>query len=448
VRKTLAGLLGTVLALFGAVAVDCLPGAYGQINEMKRDPAWERLEAALPALDAALIDAAIARYGESKDKALTVRVTRYGKYLANKVNWWNRDLKFRLVVLGDAKTARAISLPGGSLLVTEKLARALANDEELAAVLSHQLGHAATRQLLGRLKENAQVVAWLQRRDRDAANHVLDHLFSIEYDNDDEQYADDAAIRCLYQAGDDPKALAVLPDLLRRVHATEMLATHPPYQDRVAILDRDAGRILHQDRWGLQYALAAVPRIAAKFGGIVSDDASKRMSRIGRRLVVNASDRMGADPISFTLLADTGTVNAFAMPTGQIFITRGLLQRLKTDGELAAVLSHEIVHTFMDDLTRMEKRDGESREAWIGRMEIVAVGVKHDQNEESYALLDGTMLMMDSGYDPRVMLQVMKALDKASAFAQFHPASPRREEFIEKTIRKRYPGGVPSGLKR
>ncbi|NIN35007.1 MAG: M48 family metalloprotease, partial [Gammaproteobacteria bacterium] len=46
---------------------------------------------------------------------------------------------------------------------------------------------------------------------------------------------------------------------------------------------------------------------------------------------------------SFTVL-DSPEVNAFALPGGFIYITRGLMAYLNTEGELAAVLGHEIGH--------------------------------------------------------------------------------------------------------
>jgi predicted Zn-dependent protease len=46
----------------------------------------------------------------------------------------------------------------------------------------------------------------------------------------------------------------------------------------------------------------------------------------------------------FHVLQDDQTINAFALPGGQIFITRGLLDNLSTEGEVAGVLGHEIAH--------------------------------------------------------------------------------------------------------
>jgi len=44
------------------------------------------------------------------------------------------------------------------------------------------------------------------------------------------------------------------------------------------------------------------------------------------------------------VLQDDQTINAFALPGGQIFITRGLLDNLSTEGEVAVCLGHEIAH--------------------------------------------------------------------------------------------------------
>ena len=43
-------------------------------------------------------------------------------------------------------------------------------------------------------------------------------------------------------------------------------------------------------------------------------------------------------------VVDADDINAFAVPTGYIFVTRGLLESLETDDELAAILAHEIAH--------------------------------------------------------------------------------------------------------
>ena len=65
------------------------------------------------------------------------------------------------------------------------------------------------------------------------------------------------------------------------------------------------------------------------------------VSGIGMR-IAKASERPNL-PWSFTVLDDS-TVNAFALPGGPIFITRGILTYMTSEAELASVLGHEIAH--------------------------------------------------------------------------------------------------------
>ena len=93
--------------------------------------------------------------------------------------------------------------------------------------------------------------------------------------------------------------------------------------------------------------LQAAPEMSGQYGGMDSDPgANARVESIGRE-IVQKSDAGKADwKFNFHLLADRGTVNAFALPGGQVFITRALYDLLQTDGQLAGVLSHEIGHVI------------------------------------------------------------------------------------------------------
>ena len=67
---------------------------------------------------------------------------------------------------------------------------------------------------------------------------------------------------------------------------------------------------------------------------------------VGRRIVQESDARRSpyVGNYHFYLLNDPDTVNAFALPGGQIFITRGLFDKLDDEAELAGVLGHEIGH--------------------------------------------------------------------------------------------------------
>ena len=84
------------------------------------------------------------------------------------------------------------------------------------------------------------------------------------------------------------------------------------------------------------------PKALAQFGGHYPDrDAEAYVERVGNR-VKNASE-LKDQPFTFTLL-DSDVVNAFALPGGYVYVTRGLLALTNNEAELAGVLGHEIGH--------------------------------------------------------------------------------------------------------
>ena len=90
-------------------------------------------------------------------------------------------------------------------------------------------------------------------------------------------------------------------------------------------------------------AIGAETRVALlkEYGELKDPVLTQYVTNIGRRLVA-VSDRPRLDYV-FTIL-DADLINAFAAPGGFIFITRGLMEAVQSEGELASVLAHEIVH--------------------------------------------------------------------------------------------------------
>jgi len=85
--------------------------------------------------------------------------------------------------------------------------------------------------------------------------------------------------------------------------------------------------------------------MAAQFGGLgPSASDQQRVQQIGAVLVQKTPAHTTPYEFAHHLLADTQTVNAFALPGGQVFITRALYALLKSDAELAGVLGHETGH--------------------------------------------------------------------------------------------------------
>jgi predicted Zn-dependent protease len=85
-------------------------------------------------------------------------------------------------------------------------------------------------------------------------------------------------------------------------------------------------------------------RILASYGGAYDDP--KLEALIGKTVdrLVAASDR--PDQAYRVTILNSGAVNAFALPTGQLYVTRGLIALASDTSELSSVLSHEMAHVL------------------------------------------------------------------------------------------------------
>ena len=93
--------------------------------------------------------------------------------------------------------------------------------------------------------------------------------------------------------------------------------------------------------------LQSAPQMAAQFGGLSKNaEAMALVKETGAGWWRKSVAAKSPYQYDFHLLADGRTVNAFALPGGQIFITGGLMRLLRTPGELAAVLGHEVGHVI------------------------------------------------------------------------------------------------------
>jgi beta-barrel assembly-enhancing protease len=222
--------------------------------------------------------------------------------------------------------------------------------------------------------------------------------------------------------------------------------------------------------------LQAAPEMAAKMGGAV-DPARSALARlvkeVGQRLVErsDASRSPYVDNFHFTLLDDPETVNAFALPGGQVFMTRGLIEKLDNEAQVAGVLGHEIGHVIgrhaaehmaqgqLGQMLAAAVAIGASGERGRGRQAgMVAAMVnqmaqlRFSRDDESEADDFGLKYMAQAGYDPTAMLDVMRVLQEASKGAHppeilaSHPLPATRIDAIKRYLEQTYPNGVPSNL--
>ncbi|HCN36457.1 MAG TPA: peptidase M48 Ste24p, partial [Bacteroidetes bacterium] len=93
--------------------------------------------------------------------------------------------------------------------------------------------------------------------------------------------------------------------------------------------------------------LNTAPQMMLEFGGELRDKKINALiDRVGQKIVKSTEASNSPYEFEFHVLADDKTVNAFALPGGQIFITYGLYKLLDSEDQLAGVLSHEIAHVI------------------------------------------------------------------------------------------------------
>lgn len=98
------------------------------------------------------------------------------------------------------------------------------------------------------------------------------------------------------------------------------------------------------------------PGILREYGELQAPAVQQYVARIGRQLAAR-SHRPGLD-YHFTVL-DSPILNAFALPGGYVYVTRGLLAELNNEAELAGVIGHEIGHvTARHGVTRYTQQAG------------------------------------------------------------------------------------------
>jgi predicted Zn-dependent protease len=157
-------------------------------------------------------------------------------------------------------------------------------------------------------------------------------------------------------------------------------------------------------------------------------------------------------------VVDDPAVNAFALPGGFIYVTRGLLAHITNEAELASVVGHEIGHvTARHTAAEMSKQQLMGLGLAVGSMassQIAkyagaanqALGIlylKFSRDDESQADQLGLRYMRRADYDPRQMPEVFRMLDRLTTaeggarlptWLETHPSPANRVDAINRQI--------------
>src|SRR5512138_124868 len=179
----------------------------------------------------------------------------------------------------------------------------------------------------------------------------------------------------------------------------------------------------------------AAPEMEQQYGG---EDPSQNdqaiVDQVGNKIVQSSPASQTPYQYDFHLLADSQTINAFALPGGQVFITRALYDLLQSEGQLAGVLGHEIGHVVArhsaEQIAKAELTQGltgaavlatydPNNPSSVGSAQVAAligqlITLKFSRDDELEADKLGVCFMTDTGYHPQDMIGVMKILQSVS----------------------------------
>ncbi len=199
------------------------------------------------------------------------------------------------------------------------------------------------------------------------------------------------------------------------------------------------------------------PQIETALGGRLGDEnLQSYIDGVGQRI---ARFCHRPDMAYHFTAVDEKNINAFAVPGGHVFITRGLLKELKSEAQLAAILGHEVGHIVArDTMAALSRQIGMTAllgaaagMGGSGSGDLVAgtafitgvLSLQYSREDEKAADLVGMAYIIQAGYDPKAVVETMRILQELQTyrpieFFSTHPNPENRVAYLEERIERRY----------
>lgn len=205
----------------------------------------------------------------------------------------------------------------------------------------------------------------------------------------------------------------------------------------------------------IQLGRQASQAVTQQIGLYPDEELQRYVSAIGQAMAAE-SERPDL-PWTFGVVDDP-SVNAFALPGGFVYVTRGIMTHFNNEAELAAVLGHEIGHvTAKHSVQQISRQQLASIGLGLGMIfvpelrnygDLAQTGLgllflKHGRDAERQADDLGLRYMLGEGYDPRQMPAVFRTLERVSqaqgqgrlpGWLSTHPAPAARAERIAEQV--------------
>jgi len=184
-------------------------------------------------------------------------------------------------------------------------------------------------------------------------------------------------------------------------------------------------------------------RILASYGGAYDDPALEELITKTVNRLVAASER--PDLAYKVTILNSSAVNAFALPTGQLYVTRGLVALATDTSELASVLSHEMAHVIAKHATIREEQvkqaaivsrvvsdmgnDPDLTALALAKSKLTLASFSRAQEFEADGI--GVGISARAGFDPYGAARFLTAMEKNAALkASRNTTDPRAQDFL------------------
>ncbi len=184
------------------------------------------------------------------------------------------------------------------------------------------------------------------------------------------------------------------------------------------------------------------PRIVASYGGEYHDDRTEKLvARITGALTAVSENPNQSYRIT---ILNSPAINAFALPGGYLYVTRGLLALANDASEVAAVLSHEMAHVTANHGIERQRRE----EAEVIASRVVAEVLSSDlagkqalargklrlaafsRQQELQADVIGVRTLGEAGYDPYAAARFLDSMASYSHFTSVDPDADQSLDFL------------------
>lgn len=222
---------------------------------------------------------------------------------------------------------------------------------------------------------------------------------------------------------------------------------------------------LHSQSLDLDRQLGAqnAQMVEEQMGIYEDEELTSFVRNVGNRLVSQLDNPM----FQFRFhVVDDPTPNAFALPGGYVYVTRGILSLITTEDELAGVMAHEIIHVVQRHSVKQMKKSiipklfelpgqvvGSVVSEDLGKLLNAPIETSnklflsdYSRKHETEADVKGVALAAKAGYDPSQLSVILARLSKAveilteeeekKSYFDDHPYTPDRVSSINKTVKK------------